>query len=380
MSKHVQRIFKLAVAVFALVLAVNLGAGTYQAQASTVGAASTKQTKTITDQAGNKVTLPKNIKRVAIVGSIWPLPSVMAVFFNSADKIVSMPEPSMVAAKHSLLSELYPGILKAKTASNDGTSINTEELKKVKPDVVFYGAEDTKMQQKLTNAGFKAVGISVGKWKGNTIETENNWISLLSQIFPKDNKAKILKDYSNKVAKLVQKRTKNIKPAERQSVFFLRQYSSTAIITGGTVSFGQYWADAINVKNVVDIPNSNNVTQVTMEQIYQWNPQHILVTNFNSAMPKDLYNNTVGNYDWGKVAAVKDKQVAKMPMGMYRSYTPGVDTPITLLWVAKTVYPKQFKDINLVKETKAYYKKVFNINLTTKQSNKILKPDTSTWQ
>ncbi|GAF41463.1 hypothetical protein JCM14202_3404 [Agrilactobacillus composti DSM 18527 = JCM 14202] len=159
MSKHVQRIFKLAVAVFALVLAVNLGAGTYQAQASTVGAASTKQTKTITDQAGNKVTLPKNIKRVAIVGSIWPLPSVMAVFFNSADKIVSMPEPSMVAAKHSLLSELYPGILKAKTASNDGTSINTEELKKVKPDVVFYGAEDTKMQQKLTNAGFKAWGF-----------------------------------------------------------------------------------------------------------------------------------------------------------------------------------------------------------------------------
>lgn len=346
---------------------------------STVKTEKVSQTKTITDQAGNKVTVPKKVKRIAVVGSIWPLPSVLAVYFNSADKIVTMPEPSMTAAKNSLLSELYPDILKAKTSFNDGTTVNLEELKKVKPDIVFYGAENTKMQQQLTNAGFTAVGVSVSKWNCDTIKTQNHWIELLSKIFPKNDKAKVLKDYSQKIATMVNQRTKSIKAADRQRIFFLRQYSSTSIITGGTVSFAQYWADAINAKNVVTIPNSSNVTQVTMEQIYQWNPQHILVTNFNSATPDDLYNNTIGNYDWGKVAAVQDKKVTKMPMGMYRSYTPGVDTPITLLWLAKTVYPDKFQDINMVKETKAYYKKVFKINLTNKQTQKILNPDTSTW-
>lgn len=360
-------------------LCLSLILGACQQTSSQKQATRTAQTKTITDQAGQKVTIPKKVKRVAVVGSIWPLPSVLAVYFNSADKIVTMPEPSMVAAKNSLLSELYPDILKAKTSFNDGTTVNTEELKKLKPDVVFYGAEDAKLQKTLTNAGFAAVGVSVSKWDCDTVKTQNHWIELLSKVFPQDDKAKVLKQYSQKIADLVDQRTKHIKPADQQHIFFLRQYSNTAIVTGGTVSFGQYWADAIHAKNVVDIPNSSNVTKVTMEQIYQWNPQHILVTNFNTAMPEDLYQNTVGHYDWQQVDAVRTKKVTKMPMGMYRSYTPGVDTPITLLWLAKTVYPEHFKDIDMVAETKAYYKKVFDVTLTEQQANRILQPDQSTW-
>nr|SFZ87714.1 Vitamin B12 ABC transporter, B12-binding component BtuF [Loigolactobacillus rennini] len=337
-------------------------------------------TKTITDQAGDKVQVPRKIKRVAVVGSVWPLPSVLAVFFNSANKIVTMPEPSMVAAKNNLLSELYPGILKAKTSFNDGVDINTEELKKVKPDVVFYGAENTKMGKQLKDAGFTAVGVSVGKWHGNTIKTLNNWIKLLSKVFPKSDKAKIVANYSDQVYTRVQKRVKNISLEKQQKIFFLRQYNSTEILTGGVDSFAQYWANAIGAKNVVNIPHSNNLTRVNMEQIYKWNPDKILITNFNTAQPEDLYHNTVGNYDWGKVNAIKNKQAYKMPMGMYRSYTPGVDTPITLLWLAKTVYPEQFKDINIIDETKTYYKKVFNINLTTQQANKIFTPTAASWQ
>lgn len=382
-----EKILKMKKLVKVLTVALSLGmllltlsaCGHQSSNSSSNSKSTTSKTVTITDQAGAKVTLPKKIKRIAVVGSIWPLPSVLAVYFNSADKIVTMPEPSMVAAKSSLLSELYPGILKAKTKFNDGTTVNTQELKKVKPDVVFYGAEDTKMQKTLKNAGFNAVGIAVNKWKGNTIETQNHWISLLSKIFPKDSKAKILKNYSNQVYNRVQKKVKAIPASQQQRIFFLRQYSSSAIMTGGTVSFAQYWADATGSKNVVDIPNSNNLTQVSMEQIYKWNPQKILITNFNTAQPKDLYNNTVGNYDWSKVAAVKNHEVYKMPMGMYRSYTPGVDTPITLLWIAKTVYPDRFKDVNIMQETKTYYKKVFNIQLTNKQANQIFNPSASAW-
>ncbi|MFD0896357.1 ABC transporter substrate-binding protein [Loigolactobacillus binensis] len=377
MNKLTKRIITLLAV---LVMVLPLATFGNRAASSVQAATTSKSTHVITDQAGNKVAVPKKVKRVAVVGSVWPLPSVIAVFFNSADKIVSMPKPSMVAAKSSLLSELYPGILKSKTSSNDGVSINTEELKKSKPDVVFYGADDPKLGKQLQSAGFAAVAVSVSKWHFDTIATQNHWIDLLSKIFPKNNKAKVVKDYSNQVYQRVQKKVKNIKPADQQTVFFLRQYSSSAITTGGVDSFGQYWAKAIGAKNVVNTPNSNNSTIVNMEQIYKWNPDKILITNFNTAQPKDLYNNTVGNFDWSKVKAVKDKQVYKMPLGMYRSYTPGIDTPLTLLWMAKTVYPKQFKDVNIIKETKTYYKKVFKINLTDKQANKIFNPGKSSWK
>ena len=54
-----------------------------------------------------------------------------------------------------------------------------------------------------------------------------------------------------------------------------------------------------------------------MEQIYSWNPEKIFITNFNDAMPEDLYNNTLESYDWSNVSAVQNNEVRKMPLGMY---------------------------------------------------------------
>ena len=66
-----------------------------------------------------------------------------------------------------------------------------------------------------------------------------------------------------------------------------------------------------------------------------------------------------------------------MPLGMYRSYTPGADTPITLLWFAKTTYPEYFEDIDIVQETKAYYKEVFDVDLSDEQAESIFSPEKS---
>jgi iron complex transport system substrate-binding protein len=59
---------------------------------------------------------------------------------------------------------------------------------------------------------------------------------------------------------------------------------------------------------------------------------------------------------------------------MYRSYTPGVDTPVTLLWLAKTAYPALFEDIDIIQEAKTYYQEVFGITLTDAQAASIFTP------
>ena len=369
MKKLVKKIALLAAA---LVMVVGLAACGTNNKSSQKNSAADK-TVTITDQADNKATVQKKIKRIAVAG-IYPLPSVISVFFNSADKIVGMPEPSMIAAKYSLLSELYPKILKANTSFNKNDNVNTEELKKLNPDVVFYTAENKKMKKTLENAGFTAVGVSVSKWDYDSVKTLNHWISLLSKLFPENNRAKIVKNYSNDVSQKIQKRVGNLTAEQKQKVFFLFQYDGKSIATSGKHFFGQYWTDAIGAVNAGAGMNTDNSTAVNMEQIYKWDPQVILITNFTKAQPADLYGNKMGSNDWSKIDAVKNKRVYKMPLGMYRSYTPGVDTPVTLWWMAKTVYPEQFKDINITKETKTYYKKVFNIELTDKQADKIFKP------
>ena len=337
------------------------------------GPANPEDTHVVVDHDGVSVILPKQIDRI-VVCDILPLPSVLAVFFDSAEKIVGMSGTSMNAASNSLLGELYPEVLDAETGFINGTTVNTEELMKLQPDVVFYNASRKELGQQLRSAGFPAVAVSVNKWEYDSIETLNQWISLLSEIFPDNEKSALVEDYSRKTYDLVQQRVSQIAEEERRRVFFLYQYSETNLMTSGGRFFGQWWAEAIGAVNVAEELTSDNSVAVNMEQIYAWNPDLIFVTNFTAATPEDLYENTMGVYDWSEVNAVKNRQVFKMPLGMYRSFTPGVDTPVTLLWLAKTAYPQQFEDIDILKETKDYYKDVFGIDLTDAQAAAIFAP------
>ena len=337
------------------------------------GSGSGGKTVTVTDHLDKEVKVPEKIERIAVC-DIYPLPSVLTVFFGSADRIVGMPEPSMTAAQNGLLGQLYPEILKAETGYIDGTNVNMEELAKLEPDVVFYSASSPELGDQLTDAGFAAVAVSVNKWDYDCIETLNNWIDLLSQMFPESDKAELVRTKSNEIYELVRGRVENIDEANRRNAFFLFQYSDTTLLTSGKQFFGQWWADAIGAKNVAESLTQDNSAPVNMEQIYEWDPDLIFVTNFNTYYPDDLYNNTVEGYDWSPVNAVRNKEVYKMPLGMYRSYTPGADCPVTLLWMAKTAYPVQFQDIDVIEEAKTYYKEVFDIELTDEQAKSIFEP------
>lgn len=331
-------------------------------------------THVIVDQDGFEVVLPKQINRI-VVCDILPLPSVLSVFFDSAEKIVGISGTSMSAAQNSLLGQLYPEILEAETNFIDGSTVNAEELMKLQPDVVFYNASRKELGETLRKAGFPAVAISVNKWDYDCIQTLNNWIALLSQLFPDNDKTEIVEAYSQKMYDLVQERVRSVPEEARPRAFFLYQYSDTNLLTSGKLFFGQWWADAIGVKNVAEALSTDNSVSVNMEQIYAWNPSLIFITNFTTADADALYHNTVGTYDWSIVDAVENHRVYKMPLGMYRSYTPGVDTPVTLLWLAKTAYPELFQDIDILSHTKAYYQDVFGITLTDAQAASIFTPN-----
>lgn len=335
---------------------------------------SRSETHVITDHLGEEVEVPYDVERIA-VGNILPLPSVLTVFFDSADKIIGMSPNSMSAAENGLLGELYPEILNADTGYLNGSEINLEELMKLEPDVVFYSASQPEQGQQLRDAGFAAVALSVNKWEYNTIETLNQWIALLSEIFPENDKTEIVEQYSDRIYKMVQERVAEIPEEERERVFFLFKYSDTEMATSGKNFFGQFWADAVGAINAAEEIETDNQAAVNMEQVYAWNPTVIYITNFTEAQPEDLYGNTIGEYDWSAVSAVQNEKVYKMPLGMYRSYTPGADTPVTLLWFAKTTYPELFEDIDIIQEAKDYYEEVFGVQLTDAQAASIFAPD-----
>ena len=337
------------------------------------------ETVTITDHADRTVEVPTNPDKVAILG-IYPLASMLSVYLNSAETIVAMEPASANAAKNSVLIDLYPEIGDITTDILSGEDLNIEALVALEPEVVYYNAADTADLEKLENAGITAVAFSPTKWKFDVIETFRQWIALLDQIYPSSSKnAKLVDQYSTDIYNMIQETVADVE--EPQKVLFLYQYDENAMITSSSRFFGEWWCKAVGAVNVAsDVQAETANAKITMENVYEWNPDVIVITNFTTATPDDLYNNAIGTDDWSTVKAVQDGRVYKMPLGTYRTYTPSSDTPMTLLWLAQAVYPEKFADVDVRAEVSDYYSELFGITLTDDQIDQMYTPNAAASQ
>ena len=330
--------------------------------------ASKEQTKTIVDHEGTEMEIPVDIDRIVIV-SRWPMAAQLAAYLGGAEKIVGMPVESMSAAQNGILGEVYPEILNASTKFHEGENINLEELLKLEPDIVIGPLGET--AENIRAMGIPTVGVSTTKWDSDVLTTTQEWLKLLDQIFGESELTAGVEAYTKKVQEDMAQRISTLTEEERKKVMFLYTYSDAALGTATGKSFGQAWCDytgSINVGQGLD------ESAIDMEQVYEWNPEVIFITNFTSAQPEDLYHNTIGSDDWSTVEAVKNGEVYKMPLGWYRAYTPGIDVPVTLQWMAKCTYPELFEDWDITEITKNYFKEYFAIELEDEQVERMFNP------
>ena len=327
----------------------------------------------VTDHLNRTVDVPERIERVA-VADIFPYASATCVYLGSCRKIVAMHPSSMAAAKSGLLKELYPEVTSVNTSVMKGAEVNLEALMGLKPDVVFVNAGNKRLIERLESAGLPALAVSTGKWDYDVMKTYENWLALLDKTFPGEGNAAAALQKARSIEKLVAERTADIAPDKRRKVLFLVHYDGKRIVTSGSRFFGQYWATAagaINVGHEVTLEKGN--AAIDFERILAWNPDAVFLTNFTKAKPSDLYGNTY--HSWSSVEAVKRHNVYKMPLGLYRSYTPSADSPMTLLWLAATLYPERFADIKIEDEVRAFYRDCYGIELTPERARTLFPID-----
>ena len=334
--------------------------------ALSAGAFDTAQARAVTDHLNRTVEVPDKIERFA-VADIFPYASVACVYLGGCGKLVAMHPTSMAAAQNALLGELYPEVKNVDTSVMQGAEVNLEALMALKPDVVFVNAGNKRLIERCEAAGLPALAVSTGKWDYNVMRTYENWISLLGDTFPGEGSAQKALEAAHRIEKLVGERTADIAPDKRKRVLFLVQYDAKHIVTSGSRFFGQYWAQAagaVNVGQEVTLEKGNAV--IGFEQILAWNPDAVFLTNFTKAQPADLIKGKWHN--WSSIKAVKDRAVYKMPLGLYRSYTPSADSPMTLLWIAATLYPERFADIDVDKAVQAFYRDTYGVELTLEKA------------
>lgn len=332
---------------------------------------SKEETRTIVDHTGAEVTLPTEIDRV-VIASLWPLPSIYCLFKGSADDLVGMHPGSMSAAQNSYLINVFPELGEVDTSFVVNGEMNIEQLLALEPDVVFYSAGNTEEREKYDAAGIPAVGFSTAIADFDCVETYAEWIDLLGDIYGDSERANTIIDAGRKTADEIRAVVDTIPDEDKPSVLMLYQYSDGIIQTSGTGFFGHYWIESAGGKNAAG--ELKSTPEINMEQIYEWDPDIIFITNFSPYLPEDFYNNSIDGHDWSNVSAVKNGKVYKFPLGMYRWFPPSSDAPLALMWLAQKIQPELFADIDMDAEIKSYFEEYYGVTLTDEDIQNIYNP------
>ncbi|WP_034143076.1 ABC transporter substrate-binding protein [Desulfosporosinus sp. BICA1-9] len=316
-------------------------------------------TITVTDSIGRQVVIPAKVERVA------------CLYAFSGHAVTMLGKSSTIVAVNSglsrdiLLNEIAPTIKNALIPSSSG-AINIEELLNAKPDIAFISVDTAQNEGEVEKLRKTKIPYLVVDYRN--IEEQKYAIRMIGQAVGAEDKALSYNAYYQASIERVQTKVKDISYEDRVKVYHsVNEATRTDVVNTLPADWTQI-AGAVNVsvnENLRVIEGSKYIA--TIEQILLWDPQVILV---NEAGVADYIK---GNSQWATIQAVKSDKVFQMPNGISRWGHPGsLETPLAILWSAKTLYPELFPDLEMEKIIKEFYKEFFNYPLTDDTVTRVL--------
>lgn len=317
-----------------------------------------KDTINVTDCLGRQVEVPADPQRIAC---LYAFTGHVVTMLDHGQDVVAI---NKGLSRDVLLNMICPSIGKNLIPFTHD-ALNIEELLRTEPDVVFVQGSTARNEaevDKLNKFDLPYVAVEF-----NTIEEQKYAIELIAQVLGEEEKAREYNEYYQDCIDRVQAKVKEIPENEK-----LRVYHSVneATRTDARNSLAADWTEKCGIINVSvgkELKLVEGKNFASLEQILLWDPDLIIVNE--AGVAEYMYSNE----QWAPLKAVKEKKVYQMPIGIARWGHPGgMETPLGILWTAKTVYPERFEDLDIRAEAREYYKKFFNYSVSDELLNKIL--------
>lgn len=316
----------------------------------------------VTDQRG--VTVSFETAATSIVTIPMPLASLLIAVDQTAAHLTAMHNASWVAIDDGILGELFPDALAIEhQIAQDDFTPNVESVRALNPDVVVQWSDDA-LTAPLENAGLKVVGIT----NTGTQEDVDGWIAILASLLGKPQRAAELTARNNDERRLVEELAATRQGARPRILYFNRFDSDLKVAATGT--YNDFYINLVGGTNPAagegGAPGTGMVA-VDVEQVLTWDPEIVLLGNFDAAMPADIYDNPV----WQSMTAVTSRRVYKVPLGGYRWDPPGQESPLMWHWLGDIVFPRT--DASPLREkVMDYFRFLYAAEPSTEQLDRIL--------
>jgi iron complex transport system substrate-binding protein len=191
---------------------------------------------------------------------------------------------------------------------------------------------------------------------------------------PAKERARAFVDYLDSKRSLIRSRLANLPADQRPSVVHISSYPPL-VIDGGPSLIGEW----IRLGGGTDAASSVSGTHVgiSIEQLLKWNPDVLIVQTpggdqglaANSA--QSVIETLSKAPGWQQLQAVKTHRVYLNPQGMYPWDRFGPEEALQIQWIAKTLHPTLFKDLDIRAEARGFYQTFFGYALSDAELDQI---------
>ncbi|MDD4510356.1 MAG: ABC transporter substrate-binding protein [Oscillospiraceae bacterium] len=317
------------------------------------------ETVSFTDSAGRVVEIPKNIERIAPTGAM----AQIVLFAVAPDKMVGLATkwPSSSVA---LFDEKYTSL--PVFGQFYGTSdLNMEALAAAKPQVIIDIGEKKGSIVEDMNSIQEQLGIPT-IFVEASLSTMDACYKTLGELLGQEEAGNTLSAYCKEIYDNTVNTMEKIGESNRVSLVYCLGDTGTSVLAEGSFQSEALNMLANNVAVVNDPSSKGTGNEVSLEQLYLWDPEVLLFA------PNSIFSTVKDDANWQTLKAVKNKKVYEVPGNPYNwiANPPSVNRYMGLIWLAKLLYPDQF-DYDLYEETARYYNLFYHCDLTQEQFNEL---------
>lgn len=332
--------------------------------------------RVFTDSLGREVMLPAEVTNVAPSGSL----AQIVLYSFGEENFVTISSALKEGERHFLADRLDTLPVTGSMFGSKAT-MNPEEIiamdKKVGIDVIIDVGEPKKNMAEQMDDIQEKTSVPFVFITQSTLDSIADSYLTLGEMLGQEERGEELAEYLGGIVSMYEENMEKIGD-DKVSAIYVTKIDGNAVNLLGHNSYHAEILDGI-ADNIAPeaVAGSGLGDQYTMEDIFQMNPDYIIVSG-SGLFDHDYYNEIMGSEMWAALPAVQEGRVIEAPADApwaWMGNPPASHRLISILWLGNIFYPDVF-DYDLEEKVKEFYSMFYNYELSNEEYAEMLKYST----
>jgi iron complex transport system substrate-binding protein len=349
----------IAVTLFSLALTACAGVPVLAPEGSAGKSVSSSAAFTVVDSRDRTVHFERPPERILVSGKAnLMILEAIYMFETASEHVPAFPKAGQRQAQSEAFLSLVDPAYEEKPQFQ--WSATAEQLASLNPDVVLLKS----FMADQVGQALEELGIPVVYVDFETPEQYRRDLEILARLLDEEDRLDEILTYYDFRQERVTETVGDLTAAEKPSVLLL-QYSDK----GGEVAFNvppSTWIQTTLVELAggnpmwTDASQGKGWTVVNFEQIAAWNPDKIFVVNYFSGVDS-VVDGLKDDPQWQNLKAVQGGELYGFPKDFYSWDQPDPRWILGLSWLAKTMHPSRFSDLDMNVEVFTFFEEMYGL-------------------